>query len=649
MAIQLHTDFLFLGRGDEGFLENYSYEMEENAVRGGQIFMCLEILNNDAEAEDIGEAMFSNFKQTFYENLDQDPYERFEDAVKSVNKTLEGFREGKASRFIGNMNVLITAMVGEELFITQTGDAEAYLVRKRYLSIVSEGLGEGRSDTDTFVNIASGTLENGDTVLLASSRLIRYITKPELAKLFSTGKHEDVSDALVRLQETLITEILGRASVIGIAVTKAQEPEKEGMVIEDTEGEKKQGAMMKWFAGTNIIALKKWFAFGKKEGPKIPFAAKFSMRDIAKDKVLILLVLSIVILLSGIMWLRVKGSQAKEVAVQEQKLSQVQELLNDATTIGQFDRKKGSDLLASAEQKALEVLNSRYVRNKASKMLEAIQKQREILDQVQRVQPTVVADLSEKRESVNALGIAFLKDRLFAFESGFLFEILVDSVKDAVSISDSESVIFGSSFPDAEALAFMTRTGKVLEYRDSRIYFMDTADSLWKKGVDLKTYNDRLYILDPDRNQIWKYRRSRESYGTAENGNIDADLKNALTFAIDGSVYVLNKDGTLFHMYAGKKVDIPIEDSSFNPLKSPTRLYTDVDLGQIFVLEPAQNRVVVFDKDKRSGGPYPTALMYSSQYIIEGVGTLRDLYVSKDENKLYLLDKEKVYSVSLAQ
>ena len=136
MAFNYESEFIFIGRGDESFLENYSYELSDDSeVSGGKIFMSLEILNNQAEAEDIGEAIFANFKQKFYENKKADPYERFEEALKETNRTIETLKEEKVSRFIGNLNIALGTIVDNGLLISTTGDAEVYLVRKRFVSI----------------------------------------------------------------------------------------------------------------------------------------------------------------------------------------------------------------------------------------------------------------------------------------------------------------------------------------------------------------------------------------------------------------------------------------------------------------------------------------------------------------------------------
>lgn len=638
LQMKAEMESLFIGRGDEGFLENYFYELEAEKCED-KLFMCLEILNNDAEAPDIGEAVFENLKQEFYKDLTQNSYDRFEAAIKKVNEVIEDFKHGKASRFIGNLNILVAAFCGNSLHIARAGDAEAYLVRKRYVSVVTEGLAEDEY-TDVFTDIASGSPEDGDTVLFSSSRLLRYITKSELGKILTVSKEKTLEDVLLSLQNILITEILGRIVVVALKFVKEGKGAAEG---EEKEEEKPK---LKFMQKLSPKFLKPHFSKIFKRSSALPISFKTLMRD----KVLIILSVVIILLLGGIIWLRRESGQAKQIALQEQKLTHVQELIDEAATKGQFDREKGANLLKKAEEEAFAVLNSKLLRSKASTLLTEIKRQRSLLDNINIIgKPTVFVDLSEKRSAVNALGLNFLKDKMYAFEYNALYEIILDKIQDVLTISDTESVILGTSFPDKEALAFLTKTGKLIEFRDSRFYFMDTADGIWKKGSDLKAYNDKLYILDPDRNQIWRYRRKRDAYDTGEGINLDADLKNAAAFTIDSSIYVAMKDGKMKMLYGGNDKKIPVKDSVFTPLTAPTKLYTDADLNQIFVLEPSKNRVVSFFKDKRQGGDIPSQLLYQTQYVFQGLKSLRDIYVSKDEGKLYVMDENKIYAANLAQ
>lgn len=658
MALSYESEFVFIGKGDESFLENYSYELSDDLDgTGGKIYMALEILNNQAEAEDIGEAIFAVFKQKFYENRDGDGFERFEIALKEVNATIDTLKEEKVSRFIGNLNIALGAVAGDTLYISTTGDSEVYLVRKRFVSIVSEGLAE-ESKKETFVNIANGTLEPDDRVVFSSSRLLRYITKGELGKIFSGNGA--IGRALAELQDFIMTEILGRSAVIGVAISEVESEETKTAEEQSAPAASRIGAFFQKIPKPRFltdISISEHFTWlGKirekaasllpqKIAEKLPLPKTpkihFSER-MTKERILVIVLVLLVALVFGVFWIRTRGDQKRQIAEQQAKLNHARELMSDAATVGQFDKPKASDLLVSAEKLGLEVLNSRFLRAESVKMLDDIQKNRDALDDVKRVSnPTLLADFSQERPNVSALGLTALKDRLYGFEYNALYEMVLDKLQKPLTITDSETVILGTDFPDRNALLFLTRTGKMIEFADGRFSFASTKDGIWKKGVDMKTYNDRVYILDPERNQIWRYPRTRDGFEASTSYNVDADLKNAVSLAIDSSVYVLMNDGNVVQLYQGKKQAYPLRRPPLNLLTAPTKIFTNADLGYIYLLEPGKNRVVLFRKDQKNNGA-----QYQTQYVFEKTGVLRDFTVA--DNRLYVMDDKQVYFVNLS-
>lgn len=666
MALHYDSEFIFIGRGDESFLENYSYELSDDSEgHGGKIFMALELSNNQAEAEDIGEAIFSNFKQKFYEDLDGDPYERFETALKIANETIETLKEEKVSHFVGNLNVAIGAVVDATLYISVTGDAEVYLVRKRFVSILSEDLAE-ESKKATFINIANGTLEPSDSIVFSSSRLLRHVTKSELGKIFSESA---IGKALINLQDFVMTEILGRSAVIGIRAREVAAPEEEvagGMF----EGEQKSGFAGRFsgrfggFMGSlgdiwkKMVARLKMpvsFKKGQKDSsdeevekpsrartpssspPKIQFHAHMT-----KERIMLSAVVLLIVLVGGVFWIKTRGDQNEIVHALEAKLNHVRESLNNAVTFGQFEKAKAAELLTAAEKEAVEVLNSRFLRGEAVKLLDEVRDARDDLDEVKRIEnPTLLADFSEKRDNVSALGLLNLKDRLFGFEYNALYEIILDKLQQPLKIDDTETVILGASNPEKNALVFLTRTGKLIEYNGANFNFVSTKDGVWRKGIDIKTYNGRVYILDSERNQIWRYNSQRDGYDAAVGYNQNAELNKGVSLAIDSSVYVLNSDATITQLYQGQKQNYPLRKAPMTPVTEPTKIYTTEALNYLFILEPSKQRVIVFKKDTKNGGA-----QYQTQYVFEKTGVLRDLIVF--ENRLYVMDDKRVYFVNLS-
>lgn len=666
MSLRANYEFLFVGRDENSFLENYSYDLfQDHGDKSGQVFINLEVQNNPVDAEEIGGVIYETMQKVFFEDVAGDPYTRFEVALKAVNNVLTEFKAQKVSGYIGNLNIIISAIVGEDLFLAQTGDAEAYLIRKRYVSIVSEGLSDEEGDgTEIFTSIASGKIEAGDFVLFSSTRLLRYVSKTDLAQCVNK---KSITESLAEVKDTVSSEILGRVGLTGILFANVEKAEVDdienevdsatrsileaGAIESSASKEKMTGKFLSMFkrkggrqsqvfkGGSSVLStLGGWIS-------KL-YGGLFS-RGFGKDKILALLVIVIVVLGIGVL---VAGNRQAERAELERLtgiLEGVQEKIAEANTKGDYDKDLAKEILDKAYVDAKGVLDSGQYREKATMLLLDIEEARDNLDNVVRIEnPTVLADLSAKRSDVNALGFATVGDRVFVYEYNALYELVLDQIQDPLTIDDEEVVIAATGFAERQSVVFLTRSGKLIEYKDGTMSFMDTEDGTFHKGTALVDWSNKIYLLDAAGGQIWKYafRGTRGSFDSAEEYFVgdDVDIANAQDFAIDASLYLLRANGDLNKFYGGTKAEFYINDAPINLFKDPRVVYTNEKLDQVFVLDGKEARVLVFGKDAQSGN-----LNYKAQYYFDGVGELRDLYVDPGSKKLYVLSQSRVFTVDL--
>ncbi len=652
MAVRIDYEFLFVGRDENSFLENYFYDFSSDHEDGGQVFVNLEIQNNLVDAEDIGVAIFETMEKVFFENLEKEPYERFESSLKAVNKLLAEFKSQKTSGYIGNLNVIISAVAGNQLFLTQCGEAEAYLIRKKYVSVVSEGLSDEKaSDGDVFASIASGEVETGDFILLSSTRLVRYVTKTDLAQVV---KRTGVLDSLNEIRDIISTEILGRVGLTGI-LFKESSVEEEKLEEEDDgffgkgSGEshsgKNSGGIFNFLMrkrGVFLNFLKAMFLGILRWGKA--FKRGLFSSGFGKDKILSLLILVIIVLFIGIMVSGSNQSKRQNLAKLDAVLVEVQNKIAEAETRGVYDKESASTILDQAYIDAKAVLESGYYRDKAGIFLLQIEEARDVLDNVKRISnPKVVADLFVNRSDVKALGFANLGDRVFVFDSNGLYEIVLDQVQNPLTISDDEIVVSATGFSDRNSILFLTRTGKLIEFREGIMSFVNTEDGAFRRGTALVAWGNRIYILDTVEGQIWRYayKSLREIFGPAEGYIADeTDISGAVDFAIDSNIYVLSGNGELIKFYAGRKQDFYINNPPFTIFNSPKVVYANDKLDQVYVLDSSGARVMVYKKDPQTGN-----IRYTSQYLFDDVGELRDIYVDPNSKRVYVLTPNKILEI----
>lgn len=585
-----------------------------------QIWVAFKIEGDTKYARSTMQDMIDTLDEVFFDHLEVDVYERFEHALKEVNLTYKTLKEKRGPKSVGSVSAIIAVFSGNELHLTQSSDAEAYLIRKGKLSMISEGL-SGKSD-DLFVNIASGELLPEDKILFSTSRLLRLATHTQLAQMCAEG----ITEALDAIRELVLSD--GELS-IGVTCISTKLPHRPG-ASKATSGQNKFLVTVGKY--WNVVAA---FVEDKLKikGKKIPMEKNNIL--IAIGAIIIILILSVSFLLGG----RHDAQLRDEYKLRIEAMNQD---LHVANTKGYAnDKETANAILEKVETDARAILDSKYFRAEALALLDKVQATRDSINNTKRlsdIKPYV--DLSGKRESVEALGFVNLDDNFFVYEYNALYEVILDQVLDPKTIDQTEVVVNGTAMEDQGVIALMTQAGRIIEYFDGQFQFVGTEDETWKSGVDMAAYGRNLYILNPTDNQIYKYSRARAKYGNASEYNIDADLGDAVSLAIDGNIYVLRKGGDIVKIFKGEQENFDIEDLATD-ISSASQIFTLPEHKNLYVLDTENRRVVILEKEVGPGA------RYMGQVYFEELPDVQGFYVDKTEDKLYLLTKKAIYQVEI--
>ena len=156
--------------------------------------------------------------------------------------------------------------------------------------------------------------------------------------------------------------------------------------------------------------------------------------------------------------------------------------------------------------------------------------------------------------------------------------------------------------------------------------------------TDAVGYNSRLYLLSAPQNNIFRYARdfsAREPW-IKENLNITA----AVGLDIDGYIYVLKNNGEVIRLLSGYVNEFKL--AAVNPpLANPQKikLTGDSEKGLVYILEPAQTRLVVFAKSGQ----------FLLQYKLPTLTNLKDFAVREPEKKILLLNDTAIYEIKMEE
>jgi hypothetical protein len=349
------------------------------------------------------------------------------------------------------------------------------------------------------------------------------------------------------------------------------------------------------------------------------------------------------VLVVGIFVLTSVLGKQKTIQDMQDKLALAEENVTQAQTQGAFDKAKASDLLDEAEALAVAVLDSGYAGGEASQLLDEIKDERNALDNVQVVSSEVrlVADLTDKLAGVPLIGVETYGDRIVAYTAQSAYQILLDQVEAPDTLDAADKVTAGEYFDDYDSIVMATAGGNLIEYTDGNTQFADTSDVDWHTGVGLATYSNKIYLLDPTSNQIWRYQRGTDGYGSAQGYfSGEMDLSKAVSLAVDGSVWILNSDGSLLKYLSGTLVDYGVKKPS-TQWKGLPRFILSRGMSQLCA-RPGDSRFFIYDKSSKNDD-----ITYNAQYVFEDLkGTLVDFYVDKDRNVINLVTTQALYELS---
>ncbi len=165
------------------------------------------------------------------------------------------------------------------------------------------------------------------------------------------------------------------------------------------------------------------------------------------------------------------------------------------------------------------------------------------------------------------------------------------------------------------------------------------ALSVARTGVDLVYYGAKMYILSPESGQVYKHQRTASGFdgGSAWIISGVSSVSDGVALTIDGYIWILKADGTIVRYLAGKETDWRL--GVVEPALLNTKdIWTDENSKFLYVLDPNEKRVVVFDKEKGT---------LVTQYTNDQFTDLKSMIVDEANKKITVLAGSKVYQFEL--
>lgn len=590
----------------------------------------------------------SVIKREFYSDNQKTTEEALESTLQSANIYLADFAKKGHKEWIGNLDFTCLAFSKNKIHISQVGKMLIYLARKDTMSNIAKKFSsktEKPQPLKTFSNIASGSLEQDDKIIIANSDVLEIVSFQKIKELISYPSGEELYNHI----KNNLGEVNSLACLILEARTKSPAIEKEVPITEKAP---------------QISPLDLERIFNSKSNKfnnvlknRIPPSSKYSkiLNPLLKyhlSKYLLVFFILLIIILSP--YLVQKINYDLKINRIDNLIKRTKETINKSelslTYQNQFDAQnllqQANALIANASSLLTQLPEE--AKKESAQNLQLIQEnldnQKNSINNVINIeQPEEITDLSKNTYSFNPKGILKLENNLYLYElsSGFIYKIDLNDIHSPTLIFLSSKDTFKLGTALKNALALLSSPEKIYIYSindNYNTYFLKPGleNTLYVK--DVTNYDDYIYFLDTENLNILKYAPENNSLIGSNwlNDEFREDLIDAQSLTIDGSIYVSRMDGTIIKYTSGKKVE------EFKPQVSPEikkggQLFTTKTMKNLYILDPANQRIIVMNKNDN----------LTTQYISAQFDSLDDLWVTADERTIYILNGLKVYRVNI--
>ncbi len=581
------------------FVTAYVYEpaADEAGAALGNLYVAVEVLVSGRASEEVVDLVIQAVGEKYYNDPsdEADPLARFEAAVKQTNHELSEYVGRGNAAWIGKLSAVIAVHAGKELHVAQTGSAEAFLYRGKAVSRITLGdNARPATPSKTFGSIATGELEAGDKLLLATPALIHQIPLPKLQSVISTTSPNAAISEISQLLEGAITN---RIAAIVVEITT---PELAAVKVRSDEPDEIELGNNENLAETAIKAaapLAHHAAQKSKEAAQAtigywqqlrPLLRRSSLKavDLIRQRlttrkgrrISALGAIGLVFVVGLITWYSgANATQAKQFSLYQNLFQEY----SHAQTLSANGNKTASRTALVALQSKLakitvnegsinhQLKNNPLYEGEPTSVAEfkaLINNQIDELDGLVKVSPMTVAQISAK----NARPTHFESDGSHAYvfnaanhNAISIINLQTGDQKDSAANTSMLGDVANTTLSSAkDGIYILTTKPSVWFYRfaNDSLSEQTLAYGQWPKATAIASYGSNLYLLGGT--TIYKHVRNATGYSPSTDYiSTTVSSKNSTSLAVDGWVYITSDSGLQRYLGPTLKQSLSIPSS----------------------------------------------------------------------------------------
>lgn len=618
----------------------------------------------------------------FYKSLKTgaDLEKEFEDLLQSLNKWFSKEKVRTSELFekhISEIDISTIAVHGKDVYFASIGDIKTHLIPAQ--SDKPQELSSGKDKSTKFSNLMNGLLEQDNILFFTSSNIFDYFSTKKLVQVIKENPVNIATDKIKQLLSeqankiNLLLLIVSNRDESLLVQTQKKSSEKSAFARDRTDKEEKtaievddkteqeispkisvEKTRKKRIARIKNIALLAAKSIRASKKPKL--LQKKQTINWQKTLFIVLLVFGLLFIISIIL-LSTQQFRAQQKKDYVQTIEKLREIESEISVSLIYDDETQMQTLLTQMAQLLNQLPKNTDKQKQvydlfyAKYSASVNK---FYHLTVIEEPQLLIDLNKTYKNISPAGITNLFNDFYIFDASnnYIYRFNVETKEIEVVNNTSTNVgRLKKLIPlDNDILIGYDNNQKIATFNtiDNKLEQIKLTREHESKTInDMYLYNDRLYILESEQNQIYKYSKTIDGFGKEETWIKDnTNITDARTFAIDGSIYILKQSSEIYKFFRGNRTDFEL--SSIQPLLSTSesiineqikniKLFTSADMKYIYLLDGPTNRLLILSKDGK----------LIKQFTSPVFDNLIDFIVSRNENTAWLLNNTKIFEIEL--
>lgn len=348
-----------------------------------------------------------------------------------------------------------------------------------------------------------------------------------------------------------------------------------------------------------------------------------------------------------------KENIKKEELSYQESVEMVKSVQNEATSSLLYNNTaKAQELISNADYLIANLKTDSKTREEIKAKLE--EENKNILNKVYKIiniiNPSILADLSsqDSEEIININKVLSIKDNIYAFDfvNKNIYKVnenkIVEKINSDVEFAEIKAINTVSTengnalFIDADNYLY-TFDGEIVREVKLADKYQKALNNYSVDAID--SYGKTIYLLDSKNDELLKIVKGT-TYGNVYSWlNSSWDFNNAISMSIDGYIYTAKSNGLVEKFLKGYNRTFSLDKIS-PVLNNINKIYTNEDSDNIYILDNIGARFVVFNKNNGS---------LLAQYLSPSFDNLKDFSIDTKNNKVYILNNNKIFEISLEE